>query len=85
MNLIAKDRCRACDTPIAFAITAKFKRMPLDVVPVEQAADLRGLQVVEHVERQLRCRQATPADVAAGADLFRSHFATCPDGPRFRR
>lgn len=85
--LATKDRCRSCRAAISFGITAKGKRMPLDVEPVESLPspllprDLRGLQVF--VDRS-SIRSATIEDVGRNP-IFRSHFATCPDADRFRR
>ena len=93
--LVQKDTCRACREPLAFAITAKGRRMPLDIQPVdlretagsglEGERPLRGLQVVESEERALATRQATLEDLQAGRALYRSHFATCPAASAFRR
>lgn len=80
-------KCRSCKAPIIWATTANDKKMPLDLLPVEPERDaggavaISGLQVIE---RQGRCRAATIADVP-GADLYRSHFATCPNAGEHRR
>lgn len=86
--------CRSCNAPIRFGLTAKAKRMPLDLEPVnaslagwvitdavgEMPALLRGLQVFDG-----RLRQATLEDVREGRELFRPHFATCPNASVHRR
>jgi hypothetical protein len=90
-------RCRSCEAPIWFGLTAKGKRMPLDPAPVED-----GNVVMDRLEQVM--------DQLAGADesgpgqalphirvlskgelpdpdvaRYVSHFATCPKADRHRR
>lgn len=83
MILPTKTRCKHpdCLAPIAFGLTAKGRRMPLDVEPAEPTDGLHGLQIF--VDRS-QIRQATVDDVTAGARVYRPHFATCPGMASFR-
>lgn len=74
-------QCRSCNAEIRFGLTAKGKRMPLDAEPVYVGFDsIRGLQVFDG-----RLRQATLQDVEDGRELYRPHFATCPQAASHRR
>lgn len=96
MTLAVKAPCTSCRAAISFGVTGKGKRMPLDVEPVVlepktspggdpqplTVRDLLGLQVFTD---RAAIRQATPEDVAAGALIYRPHFATCPSAAQHRR
>lgn len=77
------DRCRSCGAGIRWgAVAASGKNMPLDVEPhpdgnVRIARDGFLLEVLGGV--------ALPAARARGDELYRSHFATCPDAGAHRR
>lgn len=85
-------RCRACHTPIRWVVMKSGKRNPLNPFPDAERgnvllvresidADLYGCQVGEAVA--LGQRDAA-YQRARGADLFTSHFATCPKRAQFR-
>ncbi len=91
-------RCRSCGAPIWFGLTAKGKRMPMDLAPVED-----GNVVVDYLMATLDqlasayegdqpppdgCRVRVLAKgETPGPDVPRyvSHFATCPSAQRHRR
>jgi hypothetical protein len=86
-------RCRSCDSPIVWAITANDKRMPVDVDPVEvrngfQLVDPDGAIVefdgLEEVADDEDLR-AVYVKAAPGQRLYTSHFATCPKAAQWRR
>lgn len=73
-------KCRSCGAPIRWGAVAKTgANMPLDAEPHAQgnvriAADGFTLEVLAQADA-IVCRD----------DLYRSHFATCPNAARHRR
>ena len=72
-------RCRSCSQPIIFALTAKGRRSPLDAEPAPDGNI--DLQVVEDQE----LLAAVQVEPRSRPNLYRSHFASCPDATRHRR
>jgi hypothetical protein len=77
-------RCRSCGAEVRWVSTKADRRMPLDAWPsrdgnVQLVAD-QG-QLVAEVLRSGRAAEAR----ARGLELFRSHFATCPNADAHRR
>jgi hypothetical protein len=72
--------CRACRAPLFWATTPRGKNIPLDPQPT-----LDGN--VEIVEGEAVVLAGVHLDAArrAGAQLYTSHFATCPHASEFRR
>ncbi len=74
-------RCRSCQAEIIWAITEAGKRIPLDDEPaLETPAGLFTLDSNWPGEGGPRAISA-----AAGARLYRSHFATCPNADQHRK
>jgi len=77
-------KCKSCDAEITWAEHHISGRpMPLGAVQptASLANNLRGVfAVVKGV-----ARPATEDDVRLHRDLFRSHFATCPQAKEWRR
>ena len=76
--------CRSCGARITWLKTPGGKSIPVDEDPTEDG------NIVIDVERcQLVARVFKDAEhaKAAGAEepRYKSHFATCPDGPKWRR
>lgn len=73
-------RCSSCDQPVRWVLTVAGKRMPLDPMPHPMGnvvfAITGSKAVVQVVSNQ---------DLPTPGVSFRSHFATCPDGPAHRR
>lgn len=76
-------RCRSCQAEIRWAKTAAGKSMPLDAEP-----HLEGTVYLGFVGGDEIAITVTGAERAAvqieGRDLFRSHFATCPNADEHR-
>lgn len=73
--------CRSCNAPIRWALTVKNgKHIPIDVEPVPD-----GNLVIEHRNGGDEARPATDTDKKLMRPLFKSHFATCPQSPSWRR
>jgi len=69
--LTSTARCRSCGAQIEWTLTAKGRRMPLDV---DERAD--GNLVVDDAHRAV--------SVPAGTGNRTSHFATCPNAGEHR-
>lgn len=77
-------RCRSCEAPIVWAVTAAGRAMPLDPDPTPD-----GNVVSDGRDEQGRVQVivfAKPADVPADRPLrYASHFVSCPDADQHRR
>lgn len=74
--------CRSCPTDIAWAVTTAGKRIPLDVEPLEAGnIEVRPDGHGGYIARVLRAGD----HASVGADLFRTHFETCPNADQHRR
>jgi len=90
-------RCRSCGAPIWFGLTAKGKRMPIDLAPVED-----GNVVVDRLEQAMDqlagANESGPGQalpqirvlargevVDADVPRYTSHFVSCPRAERHRR
>jgi len=65
-------RCRSCDAPVEWAeLVTSGKRMPFDppIIVVQTEGSPIADRVIEHVD----------------SEITKSHFATCPDGPTWRK
>lgn len=69
--------CRSCGAPIEWALTAKGRRMPVDLEPAAAGLLLVHDGRVEHADR-------APADWPRSPRRT-SHFATCPNARKHRR
>jgi len=76
--------CRSCGAPIRWARTEKGRPIPLDLDAVRDG----NVDVVwiggERVAIVLGSADAAAAQIA-GHDLYKTHFATCPNAPEHRR
>lgn len=73
--------CKACGKPMRFVRMGASGRLnPLDADPVPEGnirvEDGQGL-IVSKADRE--------AGKYLGVPLYKSHFATCPKGPTFRK
>jgi hypothetical protein len=74
--------CRSCAAPIFLARTEKDKLMPVNALPDAERGNLR----VWRDQQAGRMRtEVVPEAERAGADLFVSHFVTCPQSARWRK
>ncbi len=83
-------RCRSCRAPIWWGLTAKGRRMPLDLAPTED-----GNVVIERVDALIGIGADDPLprvrvlrkDDVVGRDTPRyvAHWATCSNPERHRR
>jgi hypothetical protein len=78
--------CRSCGAPIRWAKTLNGKAIPLDAQPTSAG------NIVLHDTgdpNAPKARVLAGADLfdarTAGAELWLSHYATCPDGQKWRR
>jgi len=72
-------RCRSCDAPLRWELTESGKRIPLDPEPYE-GNDPRGLFAIRS-----GVALAVPPDAFPNEPVYRSHFATCPQGGLWRK
>lgn len=77
--LDTESRCRSCDQLIAWCLTPKGKRMPVDPEP-----DPDGNVIVWSALGQQRCRVVKTDEHVHGM-RYTSHFATCPHADEHRR
>lgn len=66
-------RCRSCDAPIVWTITAKGKSMPVDADPIIAS---RGFRLSAHDGDEVVASFTAAPD--AGEKLHIAHWATCP-------
>ena len=91
-------RCRSCGAPIWFGLTAKNKRMPMDLAPIEDGnvivdGDMNLLDKMASAYEGdapppdgCRVRVLTKGEaVDPDVPRYTSHFATCPKAERHRR
>lgn len=76
--------CRSCSAVIIWARTAAGSRMPVDLEPAEGGTVLLSGSRVRPTATVVSPGQAAAA-AAAGQELRKSHFATCPRADRHRR
>lgn len=76
-------RCRSCDAPIYWVITADKKRMPVDAQPVPDGGFVLELVKTEEPD-WLRAEVFAPL-LHPGRKRYVSHFATCRDADRWRK
>lgn len=74
----SRTTCRSCGAPIIFAVTAKGRRMPLDLVRVPE-----GNIEVDIGDAGSLLASVVPSGSAP--TLYKSHFATCPNAKKHRR
>jgi hypothetical protein len=77
-------RCRACQAPIIWTVTAKTgKKMPVDEEPKPYGdffLEERGRDLVAH-----HVNSQHGLAVTIKTDRFVSHFGTCPQAAEFRK
>lgn len=71
-------KCRTCGALIAFVVTPKGHRMPVDTPAVTAEADDESKTVVT-------LNGCTVKGVKAGEVYYVPHWSTCNDPKRFRR
>jgi len=84
--------CRSCNANILWAVTTKGKRIPIDPTPVEDG-NIRLVVRENHlpplalvVDFAQRERIGTLREMKEDrVELFKSHFATCPNAQKHRR
>lgn len=86
------NRCRSCDAPIEWAVTANGKRMPIDAEPTTDGTILLRHRYVgeppEAIVQTAEERAELERQAATRGEelrLFKSHFATCPNARTHRR
>lgn len=68
--------CSSCGAAILWVKTVNGKRMPLDEYPTPDG----NVVLVDGV-----AFSAYTLDALEGRDLYKSHFATCPNSPMHRK
>lgn len=78
-----QEHCRSCNALVVWTRTAfNHTAMPVDWDPVPHG----NIVIVEHDGEPLRSMVLPPGDERINAETtYTSHFATCPDGDRWRR
>lgn len=77
-----QEQCRSCNAPVVWARTA-FQNVPMPL-DWEPASD--GNILVLNEDRIIRAVVLPPGDERiATQTTYTSHFATCPDGGKWRR
>ena len=72
--------CRSCNRRITWLKTPGGKAMPVDEDPVPEG------NVVVIGQMAKVCKNAAAAEKACpGEPRYMPHWATCPDGPKWRR
>jgi hypothetical protein len=76
------DRCRTCKAEVRWARLARSGRPhPLDAVPSKRG----NLRLLDDGRAELLAGPELVAVRTAGAELFVSHFTSCPDCAEWRR
>ena len=78
--------CASCKAPITWTQTRTGKRMPVDAEPSDDGTIrlvLAAPRTVPVAEVLTGVRLSAARD--EGAQLFKSHFATCPNASEHRR
>jgi hypothetical protein len=75
------DTCRSCNAPIIWAVTDRGRDMPVNAEP---SAD-GSVQLVGREGQAPLAKVLKVADRFGKTNLRRSHFADCPDAPRWRK
>ncbi len=91
-------RCRSCNAPIWFGLTAKNKRMPMNLAPTEDGNVIvdQDMKLLDKLASAYagdgpppdgcRVRVLTKGEaVDPDVPRYTSHFATCPRADRHRR
>ena len=80
--------CRTCSASVLFVPNTTGKRPPLDVEPNRERGNVAVVnlgRVEDPIEIQVVLAGDTLEAVrASGRRLYLSHFATCPDGDKWR-
>lgn len=84
MDLQAVSACRSCGAPIMWAITEAGSPIPLDAIPDPQRGNIEvhedgSCRVLGDLERLLIVEVDGDA-----AELYLSHFASCPHAGEWR-
>lgn len=79
------EECRSCHAPIVWARTAfNNTPIPIDVEPVDDGNIL--VEVKDGTAARLVALVLPPGDERITSErTYTAHFATCPDGDRWRR
>lgn len=79
------DRCRSCEAEIVWVQTTQGRRMPVDKEPSDEG----NVWIPGDLTGQVRATVLSKEDAtdwrATGIVLYRSHFASCPQAPQWRR
>jgi len=78
--------CRSCGAPVRWARTLNDKAMPLDAEP----SPAGNITLKETDDPRAPLARVLAGDDlfaarSAGATFYLSHYATCPDGEKWRR
>lgn len=74
--------CRTCKQPIRWAVTTDHRRIPIDPEP----ADDGNLRLMYAQGERYPTALVIPAHQRAQyPELYRTHFAICPDADQHRR
>lgn len=83
--------CRTCGAPIAWAITDRGRRIPIDPKPVPDALHADGqwtpglLAITLDAYGVAHARAWRKGEPRPDATLYASHFATCPQANAHRK
>jgi len=83
------DRCRSCHAPIRWIRTLADKLIPLDAnedgsALIVEDGNVRTEKVTELGITRSRATVLGPLEASTETDLYRSHFATCPNAGEWR-
>lgn len=75
------DHCRSCSAPIIWAVTDRDKPTPVDATPVYGG----NLRIEARGQHQAPRVEVVTPKLTFGVKMRRSHYASCPDGAKWRR
>lgn len=82
---LRQERCRSCAASIVWALTDAEKAMPIDPKPAADG-NVRLTQVGNAPHDTIKATVLGPLELTAEeGPLYKTHFATCPDGPSWRK
>jgi hypothetical protein len=85
MMTLRSEPCRGCGKPIAWALTAAGRWIPIDAAPESRG----NLIIVDHVETKKgvapRVNVTNDAPEVGGEPRYVAHFATCPKATMYRK
>lgn len=73
-------KCRSCNANILWAVTTKGKRIPIDPTPVKDG----NIRLIVRENNLPPLAIVVTLSENRDTDMYKSHFATCPNAQKHR-